>query len=399
MARTSNEEFFDALIRHQIFLLRTSGALRNDVIAVLNATESDIAMRIRERLRNAVGYSPAVQKRIGRLISEIRDIRSAAWQDAESLWFSNFRDLVENEVNFLATATAVSVPVVVDLNLPPSRLLESLVRTRPFEGKVLREWAKKIAEDDIARISDQIKIGIIQGEGANVIARRVIGSAAFRGTDGVTQITRRQAEAITRTATISFTNAAREEFFAENTDVFTEEVFVATLDSRTTPICRSLDGKRFAVREGPQPPLHWNCRSLRVAAITDELIGDRPANPVSQRQILREFAAEEGLGKLTSRDDIPYGLKGKFDKFNRRRLRESIGQVPAKTTYQEWLKTQSQAFQDDVLGKVRAKLFRQGNLTLDKFVNRAGDEIPLRDLARREMSAFRAAGLNPRDYY
>jgi SPP1 gp7 family putative phage head morphogenesis protein len=399
MARTSNEEFFDALIRHQIFLLRTSGALRNDVIAVLNATESDIAMRIRERLRNAVGYSPAVQKRIGRLISEIRDIRSAAWQDAESLWFSNFRDLVKNEVNFLATATAVSVPVVVDLNLPPSRLLESLVRTRPFEGKVLREWAKKIAEDDIARISDQIKIGIIQGEGANVIARRVIGSAAFRGTDGVTQITRRQAEAITRTATISFTNAAREEFFAENTDVFTEEVFVATLDSRTTPICRSLDGKRFAVREGPQPPLHWNCRSLRVAAITDELIGDRPANPVSQRQILREFAAEEGLGKLTSRDDIPYGLKGKFDKFNRRRLRESIGQVPAKTTYQEWLKTQSQAFQDDVLGKVRAKLFRQGNLTLDKFVNRAGDEIPLRDLARREMSAFRAAGLNPRDYY
>ena len=120
---------------------------------------------------------------------------------------------------------------------------------------------------------------------------------------------------------------------------------------------------------------------------------------MSQRQILREFAAEEGLGKLTSRDDIPYGLKGKFDKFNRRRLRESIGQVPAKTTYQEWLKTQSQAFQDDVLGKVRAKLFRQGNLTLDKFVNRAGDEIPLRDLARREMSAFRAAGLNPRDYY
>jgi len=399
MARTSNEEFFDALVRHQIFLLRTSGALRNDVIAVLNATEADIAMRIRERLRNASGYSPAVQRRIERLIAEIRDLRAAAWQDAESLWFGNFRELVKNEVNFLAAATTAAVPVVVDLTLPPGRLLESLVRTRPFEGKVLRDWARKIAEDDISRISDQIRIGIIQGEGSSVIARRVIGTAALKGTDGITQLSRRQAEAITRTATISFTNAAREEFFAENADIFTEEVFVATLDSRTTPICRSLDGKKFAVREGPQPPLHWNCRSLRVAAITDQLIGDRPANSISERQILREFAQQEGLGKLGGRDDIPYGLKAKYDKFARKRLRESIGQVPAKTTYQEWLKTQSREFQDDVLGTTRAKLFREGKLSLDKFVNRVGDEIPLRDLARREMAAFRAAGLNPSDYY
>lgn len=88
-------------------------------------------------------------------------------------------------------------------------------------------------------------------------------------------------------------------------------------------------------------------------------------------------------------------MKGSFDEFSRRRIRELTGRVPAKMTYQEWLTTQPATFQDDVLGKTRGKLFRKGGLTLDKFVNQAGDEIPLSDLARLHAEAFRAAGLDP----
>ena len=42
--------------------------------------------------------------------------------------------------------------------------------------------------------------------------------------------------------------------------------FVAKLDSKTTDICRSLNGKEWPV-DSPKmkvPPLHWNCRSQLV---------------------------------------------------------------------------------------------------------------------------------------
>jgi hypothetical protein len=184
----------------------------------------------------------------------------------------------------------------------------------------------------------------------------------------------------------------------ENADLFTEEQFVATLDARTTPVCRANDGQRFPLGKGPRPPLHFGCRSLRVPVLDGELLGQRPSKPVTERLLLREFAKERGIDAPSTRDGLPHGSKGAFDDFSRRRVRELTGTVPAKTTYQAWLKGQSTAFQDDVLGKTKARLFRDGGLTLDKFVNRAGDELTIRDLARRHKEAFKAAGLDPEGF-
>jgi len=51
--------------------------------------------------------------------------------------------------------------------------------------------------------------------------------------------------------------------------------YLATLDSRTSAICRSLDGKEFKYGDGPLPPVHFNClpgdarvsTSGRIAAV------------------------------------------------------------------------------------------------------------------------------------
>ena len=39
-------------------------------------------------------------------------------------------------------------------------------------------------------------------------------------------------------------------------------MFVATLDSRTTELCRSLNGRVYRLEDAPRPPLHRNCRSV-----------------------------------------------------------------------------------------------------------------------------------------
>ena len=394
-----NQEFFDALVRHQIYLLRVEGSIREKIYRLLNKTEADIAEKIRSRLANAKpGLDPGNIKRLQVLQGIISKIRARAWDDIDELWVEELVNLAKSEPEFISGALKTVAPVTLDTIIPSAATLRAIVNSRPFEGRTLKQWASAIRREDIRRIEDAIKIGMVQGETSQQIARRVVGSAKLKGADGVTEITRKGAQAITRTAIIHISNQAKREFYDENRKLFREELYVATLDARTTPICRSLDGKRFPVGEGPIPPLHFNCRSVRVAVIDGQVIGERPAKPVTEQGLVREFAKGREIDGATRRSDIPRGLRGAYDKFARARVRELTGRVDAKVSYQVWLGRQSAAFQDDVLGKTRGALFRRGGLTLDRFVNRAGDEIPLSELARRHRDAFKAAGLDPEDF-
>ena len=152
--------------------------------------------------------------------------------------------------------------------------------------------------------------------------------------------------------------------------------------------------------EGPIPPLHFRCRSLRVGLLDPEPIGKRPSKPVHEKGLLREYSKEVGLDKVpTRRALLPRGHKGKFDDFKRVRTRELIGRTAAKTNYQTWLKRQSAAFQDDVLGKTKGALFRRGGLELDAFVDPVSfKEVTLADLARTEAAVFESIGLDPADF-
>lgn len=350
-------------------------------------------MRVRGGILS--GISQSNLRRADRVFKAIQRIRGDAWDESATLLRQSMLDLVGNEVDFTTGAIRTVSPVILEFAIPPAPVLKSLVTTRPFEGRLLKEWSQSMRRSDLRRIEDTIKTGVIQGFSSRTIARNVVGTRAIRGRNGATQATRHDVDAIVRTATNHFSNQARNEVFLLNQDIVQEEQYVATLDSRTTPVCRSLDGTRYPVGEGRFPPVHVNCRSLRVAVIDGELLGNRPANPATQSMLLREFTEQRGLSRVRSRADLPRGNKTAFDKFKRKRVRELIGNVPAKTTYQEWIKNQSREFQDDVLGKTKARLFRTGQVNLSKFVNRSGDELTLSQLAQSDAAAFRAAGLDP----
>jgi hypothetical protein len=69
------------------------------------------------------------------------------------------------------------------------------------------------------------------------------------------------------------------------------------------------------------------------------------------------------------------------------------GAVPADTTYGEWLKRQPADVVDDVMGKTKSKLFREGNLPIDRFVDDKGKVLSLDELRVREAAAFERAGI------
>lgn len=395
---TANEEFLDALIRHQIGLMRLSGSIRNEIIEILDRTERDLKDQIARRMRRGLPSDNIAAVRIKSLEKIVRNIRGQAFDEITAVWVREMKELAKAEPAFIDMAMRTVSPVTLSTVIPSTADLVALLASKPFEGRVLRDWAKDIRQADLDRIMAQVRIGIVQGENSAAIARRVVGTAALRGANGVTQITRNNAAAITRTMVNHFSNQAKRLFYEANKDILDEELYVATLDSRTTAICRSLDGQRFAIGIGPIPPLHFACRSVRVGILDGRVLGRRPTKSSTDRQLLREYTRSQGLPKVSSRGALPRGHRGAFDAFSRRRVRELTGTVPADVNYDDFLKRQSRDFQDEVLGVTKARLWRRGGLTLDKFVNRQGDELTLSELARSDAGAFRAAGLDPDNF-
>lgn len=392
---TYNEEVRDALIRHQIGLMRLVAGISKQTIERLDATEPLMKDFIQRTLRDGMDVNAKAVKRLEKKIAELR---GKAFDDVFDIWNEELINLALAEPAFIANAAQASVGVVLGLSLPEESLLRAIVTKQPFQGKLLRDWAKTIEASDLGRISDQIKIGLVQGDSVPDIARRVVGTVQLKGTDGVTQITRRAANGITRTAVNHVSNRAKREFYQANQDIIQQEMYLATLDSRTTTICASLDGKVFPVGRGEIPPLHLQCRSTRVPIFDGKVLGNRPFKSATERELVREYANKNNLGTVNQRALLPKGHKGKFDQFARVRTRELTGTVPAAQTYSEFLGKQTVAFQEEVLGVTKSKLFREGKLPLDKFVNRRGDELSLSQLAAKEAEAFKAAGLDPEEF-
>lgn len=368
--------------------------------ALLDRTEQDIAMRIRDKLRNSDGLNTPVEvRRMQALIETVKAIRSGAWTDANAFLFDEMQKLSYQEPIFAAGLMALAAPVVIETVMPPARQLKAIVSSKPFEGRLLKDWAANMEAEDIRRIQSSIQLGMVAGEDSETIARRVLGTGRLNGTDGATEMTRRQVTAITRTAVQHIANSARNDLMQDNSDILTAEIFVATLDSKTTAICRALDGKQFEIGKGPQPPLHFACRSLRIAAFDDDQLGQRPAKSSTRLQILREFSDDEDFEDvIMSREDLPHGTKGRFDDFERQRIRELTGTVPAVTSYNVWLRTQTADFQNEIMGVTKAKLFRSGALSLDKYVAANGTELTLAQLSAKYADAFKAAGLDPNEF-
>lgn len=206
---------------------------------------------------------------------------------------------------------------------------------------------------------NRVRAGYMRGETTAEIARALRGTAAKRFKDGFGDLTARQARTVANTVVQHAASAAREEVWRRNPDVVSAYRFVATLDGRTSPVCRSLDGQEFKVGDGPTPPVHVNCRSTTVPVLDPDL----------------------GLGFL--------------DRGATRASKD--GPVGAGTTYYGWLKRQPARFQDAVLGLERGRLFRNGGISAERFaalsLDRNFKPRTLDELRELLPTAFDKAGL------
>ena len=239
-------------------------------------------------------------------------------------------------------------------------------------GKVLEKSFRGLAESQADLFAKTVRNGLLTGESTDKIARRLKGSLRFgqpgslrqiaqKGGDA-TSVANNQVMAMVRTSVNQVANETSQQVYKANQDVTKRYRYVATLDSRTSPICRSLDGRSFEYGKGPTPPQHFNCRSTTVPIIDYSGLGiARPP----QTELRRPNTA-----------------------FGPSRARRG-DTVPSNQTYGEWLDKQPKEVKADVLGASKVPYFNRlaekfgPTVAIRKFVSQDGSELTLDQLKRR----------------
>jgi len=354
---TVNNQLLDDSIRHNIETQAYSNYQVRRMLTILNKTDLDLSIEIRKALEKAP--NTLNMARLDSLLKSVRELNQEAYTQLYDALAVEMQDLTEYEGQYQLNLFKNVIPVDLGFATIATQQVYAAALARPFQGRILREWASNLEAGKLQHIKDAIAIGYVENETIDQTVRRIVGTKALNYKDGLLEIDRRHAEAVVRTAVSHFSNYVRDSFFEANESVIKGYQYTATLDARTTLLCSSRDGKVFAIgKSKPAIPAHFNCRSVYVA-------------------VVKSFN-ELGLDA----DKFPASTRSSID-----------GQVPDDVTYQSWLKAKPAAYQDEILGKAKGKLFRSGGLTLDRFVSRSGHEYSLAELRVRDAKAFEKAGL------
>lgn len=385
------------IVENLIRLQRVGNSIADEAQGILDQMYDEIA----EDLRKIDPTAPSIERWRRYRIDQFIEAVEERLRKHMPRWLRNVEQrLTELGVQQGSTARAIlqvslgSAARVSRSGITPERL-RAILATDPFgdseRGKaLLSEWAESIEVTTRNRIRDQVRLGVVNEESIPEMVRRVRGTQSGwvrrdpetgkfvpkgtpgaevkpRYTNGVWQTTTRDAEAVVRTAVNHVSNQSLLEVYRANGRALKGLEFHASLDDRTTLRCAALDLSFWPLEsdEIQVPPLHFNCRSVLVPVVDWERLGVDP--PEEGERAARDLSGVEDLDR----------------KVSARRRTGDLGaqtRVPSSVRYEQWLRDQPERVQNKVLGAKRARLFRDGKITLRDLIRTDGTIIPLDEL-------------------
>jgi SPP1 gp7 family putative phage head morphogenesis protein len=387
-----------ALFRNAIDLNRYSNSVGRQVITTYNDIIIDAVNQLRTIDELA---APVKAARLRAILAQLKDSLNTWSGDSITALSTELQGLAELQSDFVTEQLRKALPAgarsaVNTVEISP-QFAQSVVTTDPTQlnvvalsddlfaavqgapqtfsltaaqgatitlpnGEVVSKAFRGIAVDQAERFGQVVRNGLLTGETTPDIAKRLIGQLQFGETaktarqlaaagGELTAVADNQIMALVRTSINQVANAASMAVYEANQDITKKYQYVAALDTRTSAICRALDGQEFEYGKGPMPPQHFNCRSKVVAVIDYENLGFTPP---------------------------PEGTRASKD-----------GQVDANINYSQWLKNQPRSVQEDVLGKDKVVYFNKlaekhgARDAMAKLVRDDGSELSLKDLRER----------------
>lgn len=327
----------------------------------------EIDRNIRLQL-SSVNLTDLTRARLEAKVKAISALLNGSLEEYHKVWRASIKDAASYEAGFEIRSLEQVVDGV-SFVLPSDAQISSAVFSAPMAGiqgpaggSLLEPFYRDFSNATKRKVENAIRAGYAQGQTTQQVVQKIRGTSASGFSDGILATTKKDATAMAHTSLQHAAMQARGEVWKANDDVIKRVRWVSTLDSKTSTLCRSLDGQEYALDKGPRPPAHVNCRSTTTAVLADEYAFLSKG---------RTRSARTPKGKVTT--------------------------VKASQSYYDWLKGQPRKFQESILGRDRTKLFREGGLSAERFaelnLNKNFAPATLDQMRAMEPTAFERAGL------
>tara|TARA_R110000823_G_scaffold203197_1_gene334046 strand:+ start:13622 stop:15397 length:1776 start_codon:yes stop_codon:yes gene_type:complete len=339
----ATEDLLDTVTRHQILIQRLSGGEASKVKTGIKRLTRKVKKELGETL------TPYKRARYQQILYDLQQYAKNIYDEIEQGVGKYADDFINYEAEF--SSDAFTKATGTSFNLPSPNQLRSAYGTnvmylnpnsysRTFE-ELMSSWSRQ----SVNQFNQILRDGFALGQTSKQMVNQVRQHVSLKGN---------QIETLIRTGTNHLATVARSETMDENKDLLEGYEWVATLDSRTTFICMSRDGIIYPISnniiKSPKPPAHYGCRSTIVPEVKKRF----------------DLLADEE----ESRPSI--GSSG-------------VKVIKGKVNYEQWLRRQSKAFQIEVLGKQRQKLFSEQKLPLSRFVDNSGKTLTLSQLRSQDI--------------
>ena len=347
----------DIATRHQVLIER----LKVDHIKTLSVYLKSMIKAAEYELMSNDELTDLNRKDLAKRITIFKKILKEGFT-AFKLEFDNIiKEFVEYEINF--EINSLNSIYKYDYSAPSANQVLTSVYNNPFNisgvdnQSLIEPFYKNYTDNQVYRVGNIIQAGYANGL-TNERIRQNLKDTGY-------QVMYRDAEALIRTTVQHAANQARNKVWENNADIITGIEWVSTLDSRTSTICQALDKRVWDINDPNKqlPPAHIRCRSTTAPVFDPEFdILDKGKTRMSRNP-------ETGKGE----------------------------RVSDKKSYYSWLKDQPAEFQDEILGKKKGKLLRNGGLTIKRFTELQLDKkfrpLTLDEMKQLEPLAFEKANI------
>lgn len=363
---TVNEILQDEHIAHAVSLEKYKLGVVRRIIAQLNRSDASLSAALTEALERMPAESFTVE-RLELLLDEVRAVNTQAYDQVFTVLEADLQELAGYEVNWQQALFQQALPEPVLVRFPlvniSSEQAYAAAMSRPFQGRLLRDWGKQVGAERMVKVRNAIRSGYLEGRTTDQIIRSIRGTRAAGYADGFLERPRKDLAAVVQTAVSHTAATAREQFNVANSEILKAEDWLSTLDTKTSTDCIIRDklsyevgthkpiGHKVPWLQGPGR-IHFCCRSTSTP----------------RTKSWRELGIPI--------DEMAPSQRASMD-----------GQVPGDTTYGTWLERQSDARKAQVLGPMRYQLYKDGK-SLEDFYSPTGEWLTLEQIQQHDTQAF-----------
>ena len=332
-----------AFISHQVWLQRNASHEVNELEPFIQQMRDEVRKQVLQ-----FGDDNRTRQNLEKLLRDLEDILDGITTDWHDKLTEDLQALGGYEADW--TTKTLTANIDAEFVTPSPEQVWSAAKWNPMPlgdkpadlFGLMQGWE----DAEVNRLVTGVKMGFVQGKTTRQIVKEVVWPG------GLADISQRNAAALVRTAVNHVSTQAKDVTYEKNKDIVDGYELVVTLDSGTSAICRSWPPKKvykLTDEYQPKPPFHVACRTTTAPVISSEF----------------DF----------------------LDKGAKRAAKGAEGgtQVSADTTYYEFLRQQPAWFQDEALGPVRGKIFRNSGISPEEFrvisVDGFGNPLTLKQMA------------------